>query len=220
MVKIFAFTDFHGSHEAFQKAQERIAKEKPDLVLVAGDITNYDGERAKHLLSELAKAGSPIYFVPGNMDNAELKDWTLNGIVHGLHGRCEYAAGVALIGLGGSPHGVFSTPFELSEHEGAELLEDAMKIYHGGHLILLSHCPPKDTKIDRTSGGEHIGSLSVRRFVERNQPVLVLSGHVHEAQGSDMVGSTVVVNTGPAKSGNYVRINLDDKVKITFEKFL
>ena len=218
MVKIFVFTDFHGSQEAFQKSQERIAKEKPDLVLVGGDVTNYDAERAKRLLSELAEGGSPIYFVPGNMDNTELKDWTGTGNVHGLHGRCEYAAGVALIGLGGSPHGVFSTPFELSEHEGAELLEDAMKTYHGGHLILLSHCPPKDTNIDRTAGGEHIGSLSVRRFVERNQPIVVISGHVHEAQGSDRIGSTVVVNTGPAKNGNFVIIDLDKKIGVTFAK--
>ena len=220
MVRIFAFTDFHGSLEAFQKAREVIAKEKPDLVLVAGDVTNYDAERAKQLLSGLAEAGRPIYFVPGNMDNVELKDWPGVGNLHGLHGRCESAAGVALVGLGGSPHGAFSTPFELSEQEAGELLEGAMKGHHGEKLILVSHCPPRDTKIDRTSGGEHIGSIAVRGFVERIQPIVVISGHVHEAQGSDKLGSTVVVNTGPAKNGNFVMINLEKELVVTFRKFM
>src|SRR3972149_7975250 len=169
MVRIFAFTDFHGSLEAFQNARERIAKENPDLVLVAGDVTNYDAERAKQLLSGLAEAGSPIYFVPGNMDSAELKDWPGGSNLHGLHGRCEYSGSVALVGLGGSPHGAFSTPFEFNEQEAGEMLEGAIKNYHGESLILVSHCPPRDTKIDRTSGGEHIGSIAVRRFVKRNQ---------------------------------------------------
>jgi Icc-related predicted phosphoesterase len=216
VLKIFAFTDFHGNQEAFQKAQKRINKERPDLVLVAGDVTNYDAERAKKLLSELAEGGSPIYFVPGNMDNPELKNWKGDEHVRGLHGRCEYAANVALVGLGGSPHGVFSTPFELSEQEAAELLERAFRDYHGGSLILVSHCPPRDTKIDKTFSGEHIGSTSVRKFVEKNQPVVVVSGHAHEAQGTDVIGSSVLVNTGPAKEGKCAQINLDRKVEVTF----
>ena len=220
MLRIFAFTDFHGNPEGFDRARERIAKEKPDLVLVAGDITNYDAERAKQLLSDLAEGGSPIYFVPGNMDNVELKDWSGGTNVHSLHGRREYAANVVLVGLGGSPHGAFSTPFELSEQEASELLDGAMNSHHGEKLILVSHCPPRDTKIDCTSSGEHIGSMAVRKFVERNQPILVISGHVHEAQGTDTVGSTVVVNTGPAKNGNFAIINIDKKVDVIFAKFM
>lgn len=220
MVRIFAFTDFHGSLEAFQKARERIAKEKPDLVLVAGDVTNYDAEGAKQLLSGLAEAGSPIYFVPGNMDSAELKDWSGGANLRALHGRCEYSGSVALVGLGGSPHGAFSTPFEFSEQEAGELLEGAMESYHGENLILVSHCPPRDTKIDRTSSGEHIGSITVRRFVQRNQPIVVISGHVHEAQGTDTIGSTLMVNTGPAKNGNFAKINFDKTVDVTFAEFM
>ena len=220
MLRIFAFTDFHGNQEAFQKAPERVAKEKPDLVLVAGDVTNYDAERAKQLLSELGEGRSPIYFVPGNMDNVELKDWSGGTNVHGLHGRREYAANLVLIGLGGSPRGAFSTPFELSEQEAGELLDGAMKSHHDENLILVSHCPPRDTTIDRTSSGEHIGSITVRKFVERNQPIAVISGHVHEAQGTDTIGSSVVVNTGPAKNGNFAIINIDKKVDVIFAKFM
>lgn len=218
-MRIFAFTDFHGNPEAFQRARQTIANEKPDLVLVAGDIANHDVEKAKLYLTDLAEAGSPVYFVPGNMDGMELVAWPGSGNVHGLHGRCEYWENVGLIGLGGSPHGAFTTPIEYSEEVAAEVLERALRNYHGGNLILVSHCPPKDTKIDRVITGQHVGSTSVRKFVERTQPALVVSGHVHEAQGNDKIGSTVLVNSGPAKSGNYARIHIDKSIAVNFAKF-
>jgi Icc-related predicted phosphoesterase len=218
-LKIFAFTDFHDNQEALQGARVRIADEKPDAVIVAGDIANHDAEKAKRFLAYLAEAPSPVYFVPGNMDNVDLVTWPGSEGVHGLHGRCEYLGRTALIGLGGSPHGAFTTPIEYSEKEAAQVLQRALSNYHGGDLILVSHCPPKDTKIDRVIIGQHIGSTSVREFIERARPTLVVSGHVHEAQGDDRIGSTVIVNTGPAKGGNYAKISIDESVVVDFEKF-
>jgi len=101
-LRILAFTDFHGNQEAYQHAKVLIANEKPDFVIVAGDIINYDPNKAKLLLFDLAAAGSPVYFVPGNMDGEELGNWAGEKNVHALHGRCENREGVSLIGLGGS----------------------------------------------------------------------------------------------------------------------
>jgi Icc-related predicted phosphoesterase len=216
-LRIFAFTDFHGNEEALQSARARIADEKPDAVIVAGDIANHDAEKAKRFLAHLAEARSPVYFVPGNMDNVDLVTWSGSESVCGLHGRCEYLGTMALIGLGGSPHGAFTTPIEYSEKEAAQVLQRALSNYHGGDLILVSHCPPKDTKIDRVIIGQHIGSGTVREFIERTHPILVVSGHVHEAQGDDRIGSTVVVNTGPAKRGNYAKITVDKSVVVDYE---
>jgi Icc-related predicted phosphoesterase len=218
-VRILAFTDFHGNLEAFQRARQTIANEKPNLVLVAGDIVNHDVEKAKRFLTDLAEAGSPVYFVPGNMDGMELVAWSGSENVHSVHGRCEYWENLGLIGLSGSPHGAFTTPIEYSEGVAADTLERALRNYHGGDLILVSHCPPRDTKIDRVIIGQHVGSISVRKFIEKTQPVLVVSGHVHEAQGYDKIGSTTLVNPGPAKSGNYARINLEKSIEVNFAKF-
>jgi Icc-related predicted phosphoesterase len=217
-VKILAFTDFHGSQMAFQRARQATKNENSDLVIVAGDIANHDVEGAMRFLSDLAESGRSVYFVPGNMDGVELIGWSGSGNVHALHGRCEYWGDVALVGLGGSPRGAFTTPIEFSEEVAAKVLERALKNYHGGDLILVSHCPPRDTKVDRVFTGQHIGSISVREFVEITQPRLVLSGHVHEAQGEDRIGSSVVVNTGPAKSGNYATVNLDESITVTFAR--
>jgi Icc-related predicted phosphoesterase len=219
-MKLLAFTDFHGDQDAFRKARQTITDEKPDLVLVAGDIVNHDGESARRLLTSLADTGAPIYFVPGNMDSIDLVNWAGEGSVRGLHGRCEYLGGIGLLGLGGSPRGAFATPIEYTEQVAAEILDGALKSFHGGSLILVSHCPPRDSEVDQVSTGRHIGSVAVRQFVERIQPMLVVSGHVHEAKGEGKIGPTVLLNPGPARSGNYARVNIDNSVvKLSLAKF-
>jgi Icc-related predicted phosphoesterase len=67
--------------------------------------------------------------------------------------------------------------------------------------IHVLHSPPRDTRCDLTGGGVHVGSRAVRAHVERHQPPLVLSGHIHEsprASGAwrDAIGRTPVVNPG------------------------
>lgn len=57
--------------------------------------------------------------------------------------------------------------------------------------VCLFHSPPYDTCLDRAGlDGQmvdhvpvdlHVGSIAIRRFVEERQPLLALSGHVHEA---------------------------------------
>lgn len=187
---------------------------------MAGDLVNRDSDRAKRLLFELASAGPPVYFVPGNMDSDELGDWPGGENVHALHGRCERIETVALIGLGGSPHGSFRTIFEYSEEKASELVEAAARSYQGGQLILVSHCPPRDTRLDQVASGEHIGSTAVREFVEKRHPVLVISGHVHEAQGTDTIGSSILVNTGPAQLGQYAEITIRNDIVVRFAQLV
>jgi len=215
-MNILAFADFHGQQDSCDSARRLIATEQPDFVVVAGDIVDYDAELAKRLLLELGKAGRPIYFIPGNMDSPTLKDWAGEGQVHAIHGRCERVAGIGLIGLGGSPCGSVKTPFQYMEQEAGQLLESLVKSSGRQELILVCHCPPRGTKVDQVVAGEHAGSLSIRRFVENTQPTLVISGHVHEAQGIDRIGLTTTINTGPAKSGCFARVSLTDHVTVTF----
>ena len=138
-MKILAFTDFHGNEEAYRRAKELAADEKPDLLIVAGDIINYDFNRAKQHLSDLASGGRPVYFVPGNMDSEELGGWAGAENIHALHGRCEY-----------------------SEEDAARLLEAAAKDCRGDRLILASHCPPKNTKVDQLASGEHAKHIGTK----------------------------------------------------------
>lgn len=52
-------------------------------------------------------------------------------------------------------------------------------------FIFVAHCPPYDTPLDMLSSGAHVGSISIRRFIEkwshRNLMIASLHGHIHES---------------------------------------
>jgi Icc-related predicted phosphoesterase len=41
------------------------------------------------------------------------------------------------------------------------------------------------------------------------KPELCITGHIHEARGTDMIGETLVINPGDLASGGYVLIRFD-----------
>lgn len=220
-MRIIVFSDFHGRDYGFNGAEKTLAQcsPKPDLIVIAGDLANRDLGRAALLLKRVGSNAIPTYFVPGNMDDVALTGWSDDRFVKAIHGKCVYHNEYALIGLGGAVTGPFSTPFELDEDQLAKILRDAYGGFRGGRLILVSHCPPIRTSVDRVPSGEHAGSLSVRKFVEETKPILVVSGHIHEAQGIDKIGETTVVNPGSAQTGNYAAIELNSLLNIKFERF-
>ncbi|NLI81220.1 MAG: hypothetical protein GX443_05970 [Deltaproteobacteria bacterium] len=52
-------------------------------------------------------------------------------------------------------------------------------------LVFVSHAPPRDTALDLTQHGLHVGSLAVRRFLESRgkecRIAVSLHGHIHES---------------------------------------
>jgi hypothetical protein len=219
-LRIIAFTDFHGDGVAFARAAEFIRKGDWNVVIVAGDIVNYDFGLARQRLSELADAGTPLFFVPGNMDSPELASWRGTNTVRPLHGQSVSAGPALLVGLGGSPIGLFRTPFEIRDDEAERVMSGAMAGFSKGTRVLVSHCPPRNTKLDVVPSGEHVGSIPMRKFIEKFKPALVISGHIHEAKCIDSIGETMLINTGPARSGNCAEIALNDKASAKITNFL
>lgn len=76
------------------------------------------------------------------------------------------------------------------------------------NLIVISHNPPKDTKVDMISNGAHVGSASYRFFLETYQPLLAVSGHVHEAVAVDKIGKTTLINPGALMEGCYAVVDI------------
>ena len=88
------------------------------------------------------------------------------------------------------------------------ILEDLNLLTSGkdlGRAIFLFHTPPYQTRLDRAAlDGRmidyvpldvNVGSIAVKRFIEREQPMLTLHGHVHEAvsitgEWQDRLGAT------------------------------
>lgn len=83
----------------------------------------------------------------------------------------------------------------------AAALEALVARTEPARTLFVLHSPPRDTRCDTMAGGAHVGSRAIRRFVERHQPPLVLSGHIHESprvSGAwrDRIGRSIVVNPG------------------------
>ncbi|MDT8271995.1 MAG: metallophosphoesterase, partial [Desulfomonilia bacterium] len=72
--------------------------------------------------------------------------------------------------------------------------------------ICVFHSPPYDSGLDTLFDGSPIGSRAVRRFIDDNQPLISLHGHIHEApylSGSfhRALNRTVSVNPGHGRGG-------------------
>ncbi len=80
--------------------------------------------------------------------------------------------------------------------------------------VYIMHSPPSGTRLDMIQGGVSSGSRSIRSFIEKNQPLLSLHGHIHESQALsgtyvDRIGETISVNPGQSawSSGKVMKLD-------------
>jgi Icc-related predicted phosphoesterase len=100
-------------------------------------------------------------------------------------------------------------------------IEGDLKNFKGGpEVIAAIHCPPYGLDLDVCSGGRRVGSKAVHDWIVKEQPLLVLSGHVHESPGvsgiwKTQVGKTIVIQPGQLYAGvAYVLIDVEKEVKV------
>lgn len=88
---------------------------------------------------------------------------------------------------------------------GRETIEEDLdrlpKPLHLKRTVYIMHSPPFGTRLDLIQGGKSAGSRSIKTFLERNQPLLTLHGHIHESaelSGAymDRIGKTLSINPG------------------------
>jgi uncharacterized protein len=191
-----------------------------DAVVVAGDITHLGGyAEAEAVLAPLAASGIRMLAVAGNMDREGVRQ-LLGERGIDLHARGVRIGTVGFMGLGGGTPSPFGTPWELSDDEARGYLATGLAaIADAPCKVLVSHAPPRDTKIDRSFAGLHFGSGAVRDFLLSAGISLCISGHIHESPGEDKVGSCHCVNLGPFKNGRYALITIaDDGPHIAWRK--
>jgi len=89
--------------------------------------------------------------------------------------------------------------------EGIEDFESAIFNFHVPPFdSTLDECPKLDWTTDPPSPivvagvaqSAPVGSTAVRKVVEKYQPMLQLTGHIHESRGLVKVGRTTVINPG------------------------
>jgi len=204
-MKIISFGDIHEDSGNLRLLKNEL--ENADIVIVTGDLTNYNGkEEAGKIIEEIMRYNENILAQMGNLDQPEVNDY-LNEKGINLHRNGFIKDDIGIFGVGGSNLTPFRTPTEFSEDEiEAFLLEGLEKVREAKFKILVPHMPPKDTKIDVITTGAHVGSQSVRDFILRHKPDISLSGHIHEARGTDKLEGTLIFNAGMFRDGGYVKI--------------
>ncbi len=183
-----------------------------DGVIISGDITNRgDTRRASELLDEVFRINSNIYAQIGNMDRPEVTSY-LDEKGWNIHARGKLLADdIGIMGVGYSTPTPFMTPSEVSDDKLAQWLNEGYEqVKHLMKLILVAHDPPFGSKAARLPSGENVGNRSVLEFIQRVQPDICLTGHIHEAESEDFIGRTKILNPGMLGMGGYVIIRLQE----------
>lgn len=218
-MKIIALGDIHMATSRLADIEGLALAE---LVIITGDITNFGSRTdAKTVLNEILCYNKNLLCLAGNLDNKEVNDY-LDNLSMNIHGQAHMVKRkVCVYGVGGSNPTPFQTPWEFSETEllriaeeghrqATELIELAEPLVgHPIPQIFVSHSPPHGTAVDQLKDGRHVGSKSIRRFLEKNNPEICISSHIHEAKGHDLVGTTPVVNPGMLAGGGWVNILIE-----------
>jgi Icc-related predicted phosphoesterase len=204
-MNIMAFGDIHEYLHTLNTLETPL--HQADLIVVTGDITRWRGpQTAAKVLEAIRHYNTNILAQVGNTDRWDIHHY-LNDLGINLHGQGHRFGDLGIFGIGGSNATPFCTPTEFSEEEiASHLMAGYDVIRDAPYKILIAHCPPYQTAVDRIYTGNHVGSTSVRQFIETYQPDICISGHIHEAAGEDRLGKTLLLNPGMLAQGGYVTI--------------
>jgi Icc-related predicted phosphoesterase len=189
-MRLLIFSDIHND----RRALARLMDIEADYYFAAGDMVTW-AKGFDQIGPLLQRRAEKMYVIPGNHESeSDVEAMCSRYGLTNLHGRTLDIAGFSVAGLGYSNPTPFNTPGEYSEEELAHRLQEFGEL---DPLILVCHCPPKDTLLDRVREGVHAGSTSVKDFIEQRQPRYFFCGHIHEAEGvTTRLGTTEAANVG------------------------
>lgn len=87
--------------------------------------------------------------------------------------------------------------------------------------IYILHMPPARLGLDKCANGSEVGSKAIYQFIEKQQPLLTLHGHIHESPRMtglwfNEIGRTVCIQPGQLDDFSYVIIDLPE---MKYERF-
>lgn len=195
-MKILAFTDVHAYLPSISKILAKAKKEKPDLMVCAGDFTWFGN--GLDVIKKL-NIGIPLLVIPGNHEVPEEIDFLARKFpfIKNIHMKHFLFRGYFFLGCGGGGFTQHHAEFEQGEQKFAKAINQLKIQDHPTKIILVTHQPPYNTKTDKIFG-ESAGSKSIRKFIEKYQPALCITGHLHENFGKkDKIKDTLIINPGP-----------------------
>ncbi len=214
-MKILALSDLHGKCTALERVLASTGE--ADLIALAGDLTDFGAIGSAKVLEKLWDRKTIA--VQGNCDLPWDKAFFDFSKAVDLHGSSVELGEILFIGLGGSNFTPYNTPHEMSECEINDILKKFKSTVanYNGRKVMISHVPPIEI-LDLTRDNLNAGSYALREFLDKNELDLVICGHIHEAQGIDRLGKTLIVNTGAAEDGCAAVITIDKGIEVQLLK--
>lgn len=195
-LRILAAGDLHGDTKLAEKLAERAEKEKVDLVILNGDITGL--VETENLIKPFTKRNEKVVFVPGNWDSEETASFLSK--FYGIKNIDNYYVKYKNVGIfgAGNPRALFPDEKETFN----KLKKNFEKVKNLEKKIMVTHIHAAGTKSELSG---FPGSSGIRKAIEKFQPDLFISGHIHELEGvEEKIGKTRVINIG--KKGRIIEI--------------
>jgi hypothetical protein len=190
-MKILVFTDTHTHEKSLHVIKKYV--DNVDFIICLGDITWF-GQGANQMLDIIDDFGKDVLMMHGNHEYdekefAEICKPYKN--VHFSHKEVLHMNGYAFATFGGGGFARQDPDFE----EFSKIVHNQVQAQE--KLIVLLHQPPYGTTLDEPFPEYHSGNMSIREFIEKRQPYLVLAGHIHECFGAkDKINKTTLLNPG------------------------
>ncbi len=189
-MKILAAGDIHGDTNLARELAERATKEKVDLVVLCGDLTDQE-QSTDNIVGQFKQK---VLLIPGNHESMATADFLAERYdAKNLHGYSVRMNDIGLFGCGSANIGLF----QLSEKEIQELLKKGHDyVKNCKKKIMVTHVHPSGTIMEKLSSFIP-GSTGVRKAVDDLKPDVLFCSHVHEAEGvEEIIGKTRVINVG------------------------
>ena len=187
-MRILASADVHGSRPVYDWLLRAAREHEVDAIVLAGDLfgcldefdTPEEAQRheARLLTDLLDGAGVPVLYIMGNDDLVELNAGSDR--VQSIHGRQVNCGRFAFVGY------QYSLPFMGGTFEkpdadiGIDLAQLPARL--GPETVFVSHSPALGI-LDPGFGEVHIGSSSLREFLDANPCRAHIHGHSHAGFG-------------------------------------
>jgi Icc-related predicted phosphoesterase len=204
-MRVLALSDLHAEEAVLEGLRNLLEKERFNLILIVGDITQRGPvSYAEDLLDALG--GENVLAIHGNMDTQQVIEvLEKRGIF--FHLKKVEIGGWNFVGFGGSSPTPFETPIEYSEEQ---IYDELSRMRVNSKTILVTHSPPYNSGVDKTSRGVNAGSRAIRKIIEERKPLMDICGHIHEAEGETVIGNTKVIKVPPAMDGKALELELED----------
>lgn len=190
-MKFLTFSDTHQDVKALKALMKRAQEDDIEFLICAGDLSIF-GRGLREGLSMLNSVGKKVYFIPGNHEDGLkglpelLKEFSH---LEDLHKKAVLIRDYVFLGYGGDGFSQRDAVFR-------KLAREWYGQFNGKKTVFVAHGPAYGTKVDEIEG-RNVGSFDFRKFVERIQPKIMISGHLHETAGVvDKIDKTRIVNPG------------------------